>query len=80
MAVTTEKFSTLRGDDLQVTLFTHAGEEPTILLTVIDHDESIIPTAEFTLEEMGSVRELLRKLSEVGQREMQRKWRSVPDR
>jgi hypothetical protein len=64
MAVTTEKFSTLRGDDLQVTLFTHAGEEPTILVTVIDHDESLVPTAEFTLAEAGELREVLRSLCE----------------
>lgn len=68
MAVTTEKFSTLRGDDLQVTLFTHPGEKPTILVTVIDHDESIVPTAEFTLAEAGELREVLRQLCEEGLR------------
>jgi hypothetical protein len=68
MAVTTEKFPTLRGDDVQVTLFTHPGEEPTILLTVIDHDESPVPTAEFTLAEAGELRDLLRRLCEQGQR------------
>jgi hypothetical protein len=64
MAVTTEKFSTIRGDDLQVTLFTHPGEDPTILVTVIDHDDTIVPTAEFTLGEVGELRELLRRLCE----------------
>lgn len=68
MAVQTEEFKTARGDDLKVTLFTHVGEEPTILVTVIDHDESVVPTAEFTLEEMGALRELFRQLCEVGQR------------
>lgn len=68
MAVKTEKFSTLRGDELMVTLFTHSGEDPTILVTVIDHDDTPIPTAEFTLREAGEVRELLRRLCEQGQR------------
>lgn len=68
MAVKTEKFSTLRGDELMVTLFTHAGEEPTILVTLIDHDDTAVPTAEFTLREAGEVRELLRRLCEQGQR------------
>jgi len=64
MAVTTEKFSTLRGDDLQVTLFQHAGQDPSILVTVIDHDECLVPTAEFTLAEVGELREVLRRLCE----------------
>jgi hypothetical protein len=68
MAVTTETFWTLRDDRLQVTLFAHADEEPTILLTVTDHDDSLVPTAEFTLGEAGEFRDLLRKLCEQGQR------------
>lgn len=68
MAVTSEKILTLRGDDVMVTLFTHAGEDPTILVTVIDHDESPIPTAEFTLTEAGDLRELLRRFCEQGQK------------
>lgn len=69
MAVTTEEFSTIRGDELKVTLFTHPGEAPSILLTVIDHDESVVPTAEFTFHEVGNFREVLRRLCEQGQRE-----------
>ena len=74
VAVTTEQYGTSRGDVLQVTLFTHADERPTILVTVIDHDDSIVPTAEFTLEEMGDLRELLRRLCELGQRAGTPKW------
>ncbi len=73
MAVTTKEFGTLRGDVVKVTLFAHAGEEPTILVTVIDHDDTIVPTAEFTLEEMGDLRELFRRLCEQGQRARMRK-------
>jgi hypothetical protein len=68
MAVTTKEFGTLRGDVVKVTAFAYAGEEPTILLTVIDHDDTIVPTAEFTLREAGEFRELFRSLCEVGQR------------
>jgi hypothetical protein len=68
VAVTTEQYWTLRDDAVQVTLFTHADEEPTILLTVVDHDDSVVPTAEFTLSEAGEFRDLLRKLCEEGQR------------
>jgi hypothetical protein len=68
MAVTTEEMSTVHGDDLQVTLFTHAGEEPTILVTVRDRDESRVPTAEFTLYEAAALRDTLRRLCEEGLR------------
>ena len=68
MAVATEKIRTLRGDELQVTLFTNAGEEPSILITLTDADESIVPTAEFSLDEAGQFRDILRKLCEDGLR------------
>lgn len=71
MAVATEKIRTLRGDELQITLFTHADEEPTILVTVSDADDTVVPTAEFTLAEAGAFRDTLRRLCEEG-------WRSQP--
>jgi len=68
MAVTTEELQTVRGDDVKVTLFTHAGEASTILLTVVDNDECPVPTAEFTLAEAARLRDLLRRFCEEGQR------------
>lgn len=68
MAVATEKIRTLRGDELQITLFTHADEEPTILVTLTDADDTIVPTAEFTLAEAGALRDTLRRLCEDGWR------------
>jgi hypothetical protein len=70
MAVESEKFRTLRGDELVVTLFTHAGEDPTIMVTLSDADDTPVPTAEFTLKEAGAFRDSLRRLCEEG-------WRST---
>jgi hypothetical protein len=72
VAVTTEEISTVRGDDLKVTLFAHADEDPTILVTLIDHDESLVPTAEFTLYEAAALRDTLRRLCEEGLRAVSR--------
>jgi hypothetical protein len=68
VAVHQSSVTTERGDQVILTLFTHAGEEPTILVSVIDADNSAHPTAEFTLPDAGEFRDLLRKLCEQGSR------------
>lgn len=68
MAVTTKEFGTLRGDVVKVTLFEHCGEPPSILVTLIDADDTVPPTAEFTIGEAAEVREVLRKFCEQAQR------------
>lgn len=68
MAVTTEELRTVRGDEIKVTLFEHAGEAPSILVTVVDSDRCLIPTAELSLTEVAEFRELLRKLCEQSER------------
>ena len=57
--------STLRGDEVTVTLFQHGDEDPTVMITVDDADDSAVPTAEFTLSEVAELREILRKLEEL---------------
>lgn len=57
---------TFRGDRVAITLFTHADEEPTILISILDADDSVVPTAEFTLPEAGDLRDALRALCEEG--------------
>lgn len=63
MAVKTHELRTTRGDHVAITLFTHAGEAPTILVTVLDADGCAVPTAEFTIREAAEFRDLLRELS-----------------
>jgi hypothetical protein len=57
---------TARGDTIMLTLFINPGEDPSILVSVFDADESPIPTAEFTLPEAGELRDELRRLCERG--------------
>lgn len=68
MSVEQIKLETSRGDVVVLTLFDHAGEDPTILVSVLDADATPIPTAEFTLTEAGHFRDSLRSLSEKGAR------------
>jgi hypothetical protein len=68
VGVDTRDVSTRRGDMVRLSLFTHAGEDPTILVSVLDCDDSAIPTAELTLPEAGELRDRLRALCELGTR------------
>ena len=51
------------GDEIVVTL-SWLGDEPTIMLSVLDVDDTSIPTAEMTLREASELRETIRKLCE----------------
>lgn len=64
MSVDQAAVTTRWGDELLITLFTHAGEAPSILISVIDADEGAIPTAELALAEAVELREILRKFCE----------------
>jgi hypothetical protein len=64
MTVEQTTVSTRRGDEVTVTLFDHAGQPPTVLISVADADESRVPTAEFTLAEAADLREAIRRLCE----------------
>lgn len=68
MAVEQRTILTARGDRLTLSLFTHAGEDATVMVTVDDADDSVAPTAEFTMAEAGEFREALRALCERGSR------------
>ena len=65
MSVETHEIETVRGDRIVVTLFMHPGERPSIMVTIDDVDESLVPTAELTIPEAADLREALRKLSEA---------------
>lgn len=65
MTVRQAELSTARGDAVMVTLFAHPGEAATVLLSVRDADESLVPTVEFTIDEVTELREVLRKMAEV---------------
>lgn len=67
MSVTTTPLLTDRGDELTVTLFQHAGETPKIMISLDDADETLVPTAELTLDEASELREILRKFCEAAQ-------------
>lgn len=64
MSVESTTIRTRRGDEITVTMFKHCGEEPTVMLSVIDADDTKVPTAEFTLREAGELREVIRRLCE----------------
>ncbi|MGA2835488.1 MAG: hypothetical protein ABSF84_02715 [Acidimicrobiales bacterium] len=66
MGVVSRDLTTARGDVVLMTLITHPGQRPSMLLTVAAPGTPAIPTAEFTLSEMGSFRETLRELCEAG--------------
>lgn len=68
MSVETEFLRTHRGDELTVNLFTHAGQEPTVCITIDDADECKLPTFELNVEEIGRLREILRKFGERADR------------
>ena len=72
MSVDQAELQTRRGDGVLVTLFQHAGEHPTILVSVSDADDTTIPTAEFTLQEAAELREILRKFCELASRGQRR--------
>lgn len=61
MSVDTAFLRTHRGDEVTVNLFSHAGQRPTICITIDDVDECKLPTFELTLREAGELREILRK-------------------
>ena len=73
MAVEQREMATARGDRLLLSLFTHPGEEATVLVTVLDADDCEAPTAEFTLAEAGDFREALRALCERGSKHVGRR-------
>lgn len=64
MSVEQRHLRTARGDDVVVTLFMHAGEAPSIMLTVDDGDDTVRPTVEFTIAEAAEFRDVLRQFSE----------------
>jgi len=64
VSVETSEVRTSRGDAVVLTLFDHAGEDPTILLSVLDADDTPVPTAEFTFAEAALLREELRRMCE----------------
>lgn len=66
MAAESWTFETDRGDDVVLTLFTHAGQPPSVLVSIRDADASPVPTAEFTLAEAGRFRDVLRRACELG--------------
>jgi len=68
VTVTTVRIPTRRGDVVVLSLFDHAGEDPSILVSIDDADDTCVPTAEFTLSEAGAFRDELRRLCEVGAR------------
>jgi len=65
MSVDQATIRTGRGDELLVTLFDHAGEPPSILISVLDADDHAVPTAELTIVEAADLREVLRKFCEA---------------
>lgn len=68
MAIESLKISTARGDSAHLTLMLLAGDPPSILIQIDDVDDTVCPTAEFTLKEAASLREALRQLCEHGQK------------
>jgi hypothetical protein len=64
MSVDQANLKTRRGDDVMVTLFHHTGEPSSILISVFDADNTMVPTAQFTLGEAAELRETLRKFCE----------------
>lgn len=68
MSVEQAKIHTRRGDTVTVSLMQLADEEPTLLFTLDDPDDTPIPTAEFTIREAAELREVMRKFSEMATR------------
>ena len=53
MTDTQLEIHTVRGDDVVVTRVDQAGEPSTILISVSDADNSVVPTVELTMFETG---------------------------
>ncbi len=66
MTVYCAEFPTFRGDRILLNFFCHSDEKPTLLISIMDADESLIPTAELTLPEAGRFRDLIRELCTEG--------------
>lgn len=64
MSVDTAFLRTHRGDEVTINLFRHAGQDPTICITVDDADECKLPTFELTVKEAATLREVLRRFCE----------------
>jgi hypothetical protein len=73
LTVDQARIRTERGDEIFVTLMDH-GPEPTVLVSLVDADDTKIPTAEFTITEAAELREILRKFGELTQHP-RRDWR-----
>jgi hypothetical protein len=56
--------ATSRGDRITVTLMDFPGQPPTMLLTVDDVDDTVVPTATLTASESAELREAIRSLWE----------------
>lgn len=67
-AVTPHEFHTESGDTIRLHLFVDSTGDPEIFLTVLDVDESQVPTVRLSLREAGAFRDVLRRLCECGQR------------
>jgi hypothetical protein len=66
MPMDVRQVRTARGDLIMMALVTHSGEKPSIIVSIDDADDTLIPTAEFTLPEAGDLRDVLRQLCEAG--------------
>lgn len=55
---------TSRGDTVTIQLVTPDNGDATILVSLDDVDECVMPTAEFTIQEAAEFRELLRQACE----------------
>lgn len=55
---------TSRGDTVHVQLVTPDNGDATILVSLDDADDCVMPTAEFTIKEAADFRELLRQACE----------------
>ena len=58
---------TERGDDVVLTL-SWLDDQPRVLMTIVDADDTPLPTAEPTLAEVGALRDTMRELCERGVR------------
>lgn len=68
MTVRLVELRTDRGDEVTTTLFYPAGQPPSILVTVNDGDDSLVPTVELTLAEAAELESTLRVLREEAHR------------
>lgn len=75
MTVTQRAVELAAGDGIAITLFVHGGEEPWILVSVVDADEMPVPTVSLSIAEAAELREALRELLEEGARARGRRQR-----